>query len=412
MAGKYYSATPIGAGMQNLATAISGIPEREAKAGLMAARMDETRNQILLHSAQREKVDEETSGIRRKNTAREAWANRVRQGATTGDGGPPADEVAPTPNTDTSIPSVANAFTSSATPVGPSTVDPGPLPIKTAPSVAPSVASAVVPRSGITPQFNRDFHADAILAEEDNVGQYLRSLVGGNMAATEPNQDKAFSYTQGGAGQGYEQTFTGGQGKQQQTATRDTQASSDRRYNTDQRTQTTIRGQNMTDERVRSGAGRAGGGGSKAKGKDPHPPLTTANMTWVNKQIDDYAKANGKSLTAQTKMAMRQQVEDHYADGASLQDSLDLTHSNAYKITPEHEEPGRFFGTNKVPAKTEVAIPTPRPRGGAAAAPGGAAPAAAPKTDPKRVEGLRAMGKKNGWSDTQINDALKARGML
>ncbi len=69
MAGRYYQASPIGAGMANLADAIGGIPAAREKAGLMAAQRQLYEDKLLTEASQRAHYDAQTQDIRDKRQA-------------------------------------------------------------------------------------------------------------------------------------------------------------------------------------------------------------------------------------------------------------------------------------------------------------------------------------------------------
>lgn len=530
MAGTYYSATPIGAGLGNIAQAISGIPARREQAALLAQRRDLAASQILTDAERRGKYKEETAGLLQKRQGRESMAGVFENSGTTGEGGPDADPqpsaeppsistafmgtrvpgdpisvATPTPVAPQSqvtpvtlgAPNVAGAVAPQGTPVAPAT------PVTPAAPSAPNVAGAVAPqgnRIGWTPEMNRRFYAASARAGEDNAAKYVRGFTGGSMAATEPDQDKALSYSQAGAGQNFATTVFGvGQAQKEKVRENDLQ-SSDRQRGQDKLSSDRQRGQNMLSSDRQRGQNltndRAGSkGGAKGKARE----LTPAQQGKLADEVNvEGANKLGRKLNAEESRNVVGAINDAFATGMSYADAkasvLDKMVTGDKGESPPWYKPWgdskpdtrklnvtRTAPASTAPASSAPASPTPGPNargpgyaGGSSAAaaggtedilnqelrkaqtqldeakskgdadaahraesdikavqselgrlPGGkraASPAApvpaatasasqGPTQDQlRKVAALRKTAKANGWSEQQIDDALKKKG--
>ncbi len=330
MAGRYYAATPIGEGMENLATAIGGLPRLQAQAALLAQRRDLVEAQILTQGAQRDKYEEEMLGKRQNRLGRQGMADAILASGTQGGGGP---DTTPTTTSPEPIPSPSNpaggggmaaAFGADSNPAAPVATPVRFSPGAPAVPAAPNVAGAVVPppnRTGWTPDINRRYYAQAVLANEDKAPDYVRGFMGGNLAATETDPVKALSFGQAGAGQSWKTTPTGEAAQLAETNRKNTLTSQDNRYKADQ---TRIASEYGAD--ARAGATRdaavtranAPGKGGKGKARELTPTQQSKLLDEVNVEV---GKQLGRRLTPDEARQVAGAVSDSYAAGDSYLDA-------------------------------------------------------------------------------------------
>lgn len=385
MAGRYYAATPIGEGMQNIATAISGLPARQAQAALLAQRQDLVKSQILTDAAHRGVYEEDAAGRRQTRMGRQGMADVLMGSGTSGDGGPDADpQPSPEPVSSpaSSMPSITTAFMADRNLGDPISVAPTVAAAPTGPVVpaAPNVAAAVVPqgpRTGWTPDMNRRFYSQAILANEDKAADYARGYMGGSMAATEPNQDKALSYGQAGAGQNWKTTPTGVAAELTETGRNHDMQSTDRQRGQNIASTDRQRGQDIAStDRVRGQDVRAnapGKAGAKGKARELTP---TQQSKLVDEVRVEAQKKLGRPLTEAEARATVGAISDEFASGSGYTDAKAIVLDNLVSGDKGDKAPWyKPWGDDK-PDTRKLNIP--ERRAPAAAAPGAApAPAAA-----------------------------------
>lgn len=317
MAGRYYSSTPIGAGMANLADAIGSIPAAHEKAGLMEAQRKLYEDKLLTEASQRSHYDAQTQKIRDDQAALRAAGDAARaaylgpqsapQPAAPPMSAPPAMPDAPPDLASAIVPGVGAVPGAAPTPPVPppgQEIDTSPdlssaiVPsMPAAPAVQPSMPSISSPSAGgfnspaiqqaiaqvqkLPPQTQRELFANLVGsmtgAGAPMAGQFpdlQLAIAGGQQGTSDKPVYTApqMSGFQEGAKVGSGQTQTGVANKlSQDLKIAEMKEAGD--------TSRAILHENRADGRA---AAKGGGGGGK-----PAKPMTAAELARVNKLLFD-----------------------------------------------------------------------------------------------------------------------------
>lgn len=403
MAGTYYSATPIGAGMGNIAEAISGIPARREQAALLSQRRDLVASQILTDASRRGEYDEKTAGLRQTRMGREGMAAAIS--GTSGGGGPDAD---PQPSAE---PSISTAFMADRMPGDPISVAP-------AAPATPNVAGAIAPQQpsvGWTPEQNRRYYSQAVLANEDKAADYVRGYMGGNMAATETNPDKALSYGQAGAGQSWKTTPTGEGAQLKETARKNDQASADRRFGSEQSAAASRYGADARANASRYGADVRGGGTGKA-GKGRARELTSSQQSKLLDEVNaEVHQKLGRRLTKEEGREIAGAISDSYASGDSYLDAKAKALDGIVSGDKGEDTPWYNPFTRDTPDTRKLNMPARTPREPAAAQPaqpGQSTPQPGPSAQGPGFAGGSSSAAAGGQADILNQELRKAQAEL
>lgn len=317
MAGKYYSSTPIGASMSNLAEAIGGLPEKEAKIGLLAQQRLSAEAEARTRDAHAELYGAQAADQRALTAGQAALAASVedfiRNGGQTppvsglpaavAPAGPvPAANVAgvgsvpgaaptpPVPAPGAGITSTMNMpppslggltgalglpppVSNAAVVPPPAAANPSPLadPTNTGtglPSLASAIAPIVQEFQKLPPATQQDLFAK-IMGNSVRAGhEFMREqpkfnlAVAGGMNATSPEGQQPYNKArmtdwQTGAGEHYQNTGLGAGDvlAQKEAEAKAKDVTANRKIDVEH--QDTIRGQNLTDSRARARGSKA-----------------------------------------------------------------------------------------------------------------------------------------------------------
>lgn len=380
----YYQASPLGAGFSNLATAIAGAPERQAKLSLMEAQMRLAEEQALtqgshrnLYDAQADDKRLETSGRRRAGEAAAAFYAAPPNSTPPGDTPPP---VAPVPGVG-NVPGAApirltqpgdapSSFADSVVggPTPPAASAPIAVPPPTPSPAKPDVASGVVgaatqylaqlppaERSRLVGQIAQGF-AEAGGSMPGQFGEFMLG-VGGSQNALAPKGQEPFNRTQlsalqTGAKVAAGNTLTGFDADQARLVEKEKMEDATRRRGDDLRHSASIYAANQATAR----AGKRGGKGDK--------PLDMVGL----KRVKDFFLASGGAkddpnrqvVSNEQADAMMGRFNELVADGVPAAEAANQVVDEAWQTVDVPGKKARWFWQDDEPntAQTRFALKT------------------------------------------------------
>jgi hypothetical protein len=366
MPGSYYFSTPIGQGMSNLAQAISSMPEREAKAGLLAQRQRLLDEQALNEVAQRDEIrsrtryhDAQAAGVELTTEGKRRGGDAFVVHGTTGNSGGSVAETATAPSPTDLASTILSDYGGSdvrmarqAVPVMPAAV----------PSMAPAaLRSAGGGATGVT---------DALVRDLARYGMYagmapekaLQMYAGGRAGAASPDTDTAFSYVAGGAGEDFGHTIRGTREAAAQKASQFEREQRMRKYEIDTRNATDIQRAHIQADAPKRG-----------KGKDGKPEeLNEKERDFAQRKFRERAIGAGK-LQPGDELAVMKRISQRVQGGQDFVEAVTDTLDDAFTYTPGEDH---TFWFDKDP-KTEFNPAYRKPASGTTGAPGPAASAPA-----------------------------------
>jgi hypothetical protein len=422
MPGSYYYATPIGAGMSNLAQAISSIPGREAEAGLLAARQRELdaqtelrggelanqHAQARLHGTQADVSAAELEGLRGLSNSFPLPSAPQSVQMPDGTPAPSLSNAIAGPGAMGTVAGVGAVPGAVSAPIGPSAManaivptppgfvgPPEPaLPLPLGPT--PGISSAIVPGggTGVTPELvNRVAHFAALTKMDP--AKLLMMFGGGNVATAPHTADQAVSYLQSGAGEPYAQTIRGGQetigqrateaaGSTAQRAAAAGQESRDRLKLGEDRiaAEERMNKERITGQNTRAANSAAARGGAAAK-------MTPTEEKLLLDGIDQEAGANGYQVTPQQKNDVLGAIRERWRAGQDMFDAAADEMANMTQTT-QPADPGGWFGIGAKPEKKGYRAPAGASPSSGAAASTGAGSAATARPSAARMADVRA----------------------
>lgn len=399
MAGKYFYSTPIGPSLSNLSEAIGGLPEREAKIGLLAQQRAASEANARAHDAQALHYGAQTTDLTTRTEGREALAKAVEAQILAGQQQPSvANAMVPNaPVTSAPVQGVGMVPGAAPTPPVPppgQAIDAGPMPgpgpapgmtsamgldlapVAPPPAVADApvytppggslmdqIAPAVEQFKKLPPKTQQELFAQVMGSSVRAGHEYMKEQpkfnlgIAGGVNAIAPEGAQPYNKArmtdwQTGAGESYQNTGLGAgdvlQQKTAEAAQRDVTAN--RRI--DVESVDRRRGQDLTNA-------RAGAKGAAAK------PLTPGELNTVTTAFRKSAGPGQPEPNGEQVRAMQNRFQELYSQGLGKAEAAQQVLDEAWSDVTDTGEGKGWFGSNfmkpDATTKQTFVLPTKRP---------------------------------------------------